>query len=124
VLPIAVVLTATFFGNPTVVPAPADEALVRQLIDALKDADPDVRNNLATALAKIGPAAVEPLTAALKDRIPERRAGAAYTLGLLGGSGKSALPALLELLKDDEVIVRRQASYAISKMVPTGGGGR
>lgn len=118
----AVVIAASLVVSPAPhAPAAADGALVRQLIDALKDPDPDVRNNLATALAKIGPASVEPLTAALKDRLPERRAAAAYTLALLGSDSRPALPTLLDLLKDDDVDVRRQASYAISKIVPPGG---
>lgn len=116
----AVVIFCALGANPA--PSATDAALVRQLIEALKDPDPDVRGNLANALAKIGPASVEPLTAALKDGVAERRAAAAYTLALLGSDAKAALPTLLDLLKDDVVDVRRQASYAISKIVPTGGG--
>lgn len=94
-----------------------DEVLVRRLIDALKDADPDVRQNLATSLAKIGPVAVEPLVAALRDSLPERRAGAAYALGQIGAPAKSALPHLLDALDDKELDVRKQASLAISRLV-------
>lgn len=100
--------------------APPDDAVVRRLVAALNDADPDVRQNLAVALAKIGPATVEPLTEALRDPDANRRAGAAYALGQIGGAAKSALPALLDLLTDPEVNVRRQVSYAISRIVPAG----
>ncbi len=99
-------------------PLPND-ALVKRLIDALQDSDPDVRQNLAMALAKIGPAAVEPLTAALADPLAERRAGAAYALGQIGGPAKSALPKLLDALDDKDLDVRRQVSFAVSRLVPT-----
>jgi HEAT repeat protein len=98
----------------------SEDVLVRRLIDALKDSDTDVRQNLAATLAKIGPAAVEPLTAALKDAVPERRAGAAYSLGLIGPTAKSSLPQLLDMLDDKELDVRRQAAYAVSRIVPSG----
>ncbi|QEL13906.1 HEAT repeat domain-containing protein [Limnoglobus roseus] len=121
----AVLIACSLAASPVQVTTSAtDEALIRQLIDAMKDADPDVRGNLANALAKIGPASVEPLTTALKDAVAERRAAAAYTLALIGSPSRTALPTLLDLLKDNDVDVRRQASYAISKIVPTGGGGR
>lgn len=100
-------------------PMPPD-VLVHRLITGLKDTDPDVRQNLAQALAKIGPAAVEPLIAALGDDLAERRAGAAYALGQIGAPARSALPKLLDALDDKDLDVRRQASYAISRLVPSG----
>ena len=98
--------------------ASVDETVILRLIEALKDSDTDVRQNLAAALATIGTPTVEPLIAALKDKITERRAGAAYTLGMIGRPARAALPVLLDLLKDDDVGVRRQASYAIIRIVP------
>ena len=77
-----------------------------------------MRQNLGAALAKIGPDAIEPLVEALKGDNPDRRAGAAYTLGLIGPPAKAALPALLEALKDETVEVRRQASYAVARLIP------
>jgi HEAT repeat protein len=105
--------------GPAVAADPPPDALVRRLIDALKDSDPDVRQNLGTALAKIGPAAVEPLTEALGDSLPERRAGAAYALGQMGTAARPALAKLLDALDDKELDVRRQASYAVSRLVTT-----
>ncbi|WP_161967177.1 HEAT repeat domain-containing protein [Fimbriiglobus ruber] len=101
-------------------PPGADETVVRRLVEALKDPDLEVRQNIGLALAKIGPAAVELLTEALKDAIPERRAGAAYALSLLGPTARPALPALLDALGDKEVDVRRQVSYAISRVISSG----
>ena len=103
---------------PAADPVPT-AALVKRLIASLQDPDPDVRQNLASALAKIGPAAVEPLTAALSDDSAERRAGAAYALGQIGGPARSALPKLLDALDDKDLDVRRQASYAVSRLVPS-----
>ena len=100
-------------------PAPSESELIARLIAGFKDPDPDVRANLAQALAKIGPTAVEQLMGALDDPLPERRAGAAYALGLLGTSAKSALPKLLDLLEDKETDVRRQASQAIVRVLPS-----
>lgn len=121
---VRVVLPALVVGLLTL-PAAAGEpvredALVRRLVDALKDPDPDVRQNLAVALAKIGSAAVEPLMAALEDSLAERRAGAAYALGHMGNAAKPALAKLLDALDDKDLDVRRQASYAISRLVPGG----
>jgi HEAT repeat protein len=97
-----------------------ENVLVRRLIVALKDSDTDVRQNLASTLAKIGTPSVEPLIAALTDPLPERRAGAAYALGLIGTPAKSALPQLLDKLDDSDRDVRRQAAYAINRMISTG----
>lgn len=100
-------------------PAPEDPT-VRRLVEALKDTDFEVRQNVAAALAKAGRQAVEPLREALKDRSVERRAGAAYTLGLLGEAGRPALAELLDALSDPEVEVRRQVSFAIGRVMPVG----
>jgi hypothetical protein len=114
-------LFVTFAVPVPSTPPDADEAaVVRRLVEALKDPDFEVRQNLALALAKIGPPSVEPLVEALKDPLPERRAAAAYALALIGPPARAALPALLKALDDKDVDVRRQASYAISRLVPVG----
>ena len=116
---VAGVVAAGVSAADPVPPVPQDK-LIDRLIEGLKDPDPDVRQNLAVALAKVGPAAVEPLVTALSDSLPERRAGVAYALGQIGTPARSALPKLLDALDDKEVDVRRQAAYAISRLVPTG----
>ena len=103
---------------PASAPNPADAKVIASLIDALKDGDPDVRQNLGVALAKFGAAAVEPLHKALASDTPTRRAGAAYALGQLGPTAKPALPKLLDLLSDNELDVRRQASFAVGRILP------
>ena len=101
-------------------PGPLDDEVVRQLVEALKDPDFEVRQNLAVALAKTGSRTVPLLRDALKDKLTERRSGAAYTLGLLGEAARPALPELLNALNDSDTDVRRQASFAIARVVPAG----
>jgi HEAT repeat protein len=115
---IAIVLLLA--GQPTGPFPDVDPAVVHRLVDALKDPDLEVRQHLAIALAKIGTPSVEPLIGVLKDGSAERRAGAAYGLALIGPPARAALPALLASLDDKEVEVRRQASYAISRLLPVG----
>jgi HEAT repeat protein len=114
-------LTVITAGAVAAQPPPAggdDAPIVRRLIDALKDPDAEVRQNLAVALAKFGTAAIDPLTEALKDANPDRRGGAAYALGLIGPPARTALPALLDALGDKEPDVRRQVSYAVGRLIP------
>ena len=117
------VATALSQAAPELAP-PADRRLeddaVRRLVEALKDSDFEVRQNLAAALAKTGPRAVPLLREALKDKLVERRSGAAYALGLLGDAGRPALPELLDALNDPDTDVRRQVSYALARVVPAG----
>jgi HEAT repeat protein len=91
--------------------------LIPTLIEALKDADPEVRQNSAIALASLGQDALAPLKEALKDANKEKRAAAAYALGQMGHAGRDAMPDLLKVMKDEEVNVRRAASQAISRLV-------
>ena len=58
------------------------------LIEALKDASPDVREQAAFALGQIGDeSATEALTRALKDSSVGVRRQAAYAIGELAGEG-------------------------------------
>lgn len=123
---VPVIMTLVFAAGPvSAAPPPdADDAVVRRLIDALKDPDAEVRQNIAVALSKLGPACVDALTETLKDADPNRRGGAAYALGLIGLPARAALPALLEALSDKEPDVRRQVSFAIGRLIPTRDPGR
>jgi HEAT repeat protein len=114
----SVIFTSVVADMPLPASDGDDTLIIQRLIDALKDSDTEVRQNLAVALAKFGTAAVNPLIEALKDSNPDRRGGAAYALGLIGPPAKAALPALLDTLSDKEPDVRRQASYAIGRLLP------
>jgi hypothetical protein len=91
--------------------------LVPALIDGLKDADPEVRQHCALALANLGRDALPQLLEALKDSNKEGRAAAAYALGQMGGQGREAVPALLKVLKDEDAGVRRATAQALSRIV-------
>src|SRR5262245_46833424 len=112
------------FPGPPGFPLPAAQQfkdLVPSLIDALKDADPEVRQNSAMALAALGHDALAPLKDALKDANKEKRAASAYALGQMGNTGRDAMTDLLKLLKDDEPVVRRSVSQAISRILTAEG---
>jgi hypothetical protein len=107
-------LLSTFQTAP---PERTQREIIAALIEALDDEDIEVRINLANALARIGEKTTQPLIDALKHPNKERRAGAAYALAQLRPAPQDAVPALLAALKDKEEIVRRQASYALSRIV-------
>jgi HEAT repeat protein len=90
---------------------------IAAVIKALDDEDPEIRQNLAIALAKLSPESIDPLCRALRDPSPRRRAGAALALGLIGTAAGSALTSLVESLPDSDREVRRQVSFAISQIV-------
>jgi HEAT repeat protein len=115
----AVALTAlSLQAQPPQAPVQLKDAeILDKLIEALRDTDPDVRQNLSTALSKFGQSAVEPLVKALASENAGQRAGAAYTLAQLGNGALPALPKLLELLKDSDLDVRRQSSLAVSRIL-------
>jgi hypothetical protein len=99
--------------------------VIPPLIDALKDADTEVRRSAAGALASMGQPAVGPLVDILKDKDKDKelRANAAYVLGQMGVGGQEAVPTLLKLLKDDDRDVRRRAAYALQNIIKASGDG-
>lgn len=97
--------------------APDRAPVIAGLIAALGDSDPEVRQNLAVALSRLAPASLAPLQQALQDRVAERRAGAALALALIGPAAESAIPTLLLTLKDEDLNVRRQVSFALAAIL-------
>lgn len=91
--------------------------LVPALIQALKDADGDVRQSAAGALAGLGRDAVKPLLEAAADKDKELQANALYVLGYFPGEAKEVMPVLLNALKDDDKDVRRRAAFSIQRLV-------
>ena len=70
--------------------------LVRALVEALKDTDPEARIGAGNALAALGAPAVDALTAALAEPNHDGRAAAAYALGVMGADAIPAIPALVK----------------------------
>lgn len=68
----------------------------------------------STALGRLVPPPVEKLVAATRDASPWRRARAVVALGECGDAG--AFPAMVALLDDPEVSVRRAAAAAFGKL--------
>ncbi len=89
---------------------------IASLIACLDDADAQVRQNIAMAIANLGDEAVPDLIAALSHRKPERRIGAATALATIRPGATTALPALLDAMKDKDEGVRRAVSYALSRI--------
>lgn len=94
-----------------------EEELIAALVAALDDQDYEVRKNIASALGNLGEVAVPRLINALGHAKKERRMGAAMALGQVRPQASAAIPALLKLLKDADEGVRRDASYALSRIV-------
>jgi HEAT repeat protein len=94
-----------------------DTPVVETLIDALKDPDVEIRLYAGTALAQLGPTSVDPLRKALDTGDKNSRSGACYALGQMGAAALPAKQQLLKALKDSERDVRRQAAYALSRLL-------
>jgi HEAT repeat protein len=94
---------------------PAPYEAIPALIIALKD-DDVVSSHAATALAKIGPAALPFLIQALRDKDDSLRARAAETLGYFGSDAKLALSALLNAANDPDWGVRMAVVSALGKL--------
>lgn len=96
-------------------PANAVETLLRFLPFADSEA---VGDEVRSALAQLGVRSdgqVDPaLVAALTDKLPERRAAAAVALALTGA--KDHLPAVRELLKDPDPVVRFRTGLALANL--------
>ena len=96
---------------------------VPALIASMKDSDPDVQSQAVDALNLIGPKAEEAVPAlidALKLHARKQR-GASFIVSSDAGSalasiGEPAVPALIETLKDEHVLVRFEAASALGTM--------
>ncbi len=76
------------------------------------------RSPLLLALARVGPDAVPPLVEWLRDADPELRNSAATALALIGPAARPAVPALIGMLKDAEAANRREAAIALGSIGP------
>ena len=90
-----------------------------ELIESLKDSNPDIRYSAAKSLGELGPAApgaVYALASALKDPDPAVRIAATYALAKMGPEASSAIPALTRALQDHNREVVLGALYALPAM--------
>jgi beta-lactamase regulating signal transducer with metallopeptidase domain len=88
------------------------DALVEAFQEALKDNDPEMREQALFALIQIGgPRATEAIVAALKDQNPEVREKAVWALGMRHGEG--LVDPLIAALKDANAGVREKAAWAL-----------
>jgi hypothetical protein len=104
-------------GRPTVRLADQFKDLIPALIQALKDADGEVRQSAASALVGLGRDALKPLLEAAGDKDKELRANATYLLGYFSDDTKDVLPVLLKALKEDDKEIRRRAAFALQRLV-------
>jgi CubicO group peptidase (beta-lactamase class C family) len=83
------------------------------LVASLGHEDVYLRGAAATALSRIGEAAVPALIQALGDGRPPVRHSAAIALGRLGPAGRKAVPALTRALADSQETIRHAAAVAL-----------
>ncbi len=94
-----------------------DKRAVPFLVQSLRDANEDVREQSAKALGALGDKrAVPPLIAALKDTDEAVPRAALLALGRIGDP--AALPAARNLLRHKDASVRQAASEAIALLAP------
>jgi HEAT repeat protein len=95
---------------------------VPDLIKTLQDDNDRVRGFAVYALSEIGPdarAAASPLLALLKhDKDPDVRVKCARGLPLIQADAKTAVPALIEALKDANAEVREASVFGLGKYGP------
>jgi HEAT repeat protein len=95
--------------------APQEEVM-SAMSDLLADKDPEVRGNVADALASLGQAAVPRLIKALEN--DDMQSLAVEVLRRLGPQAKDAVPALVLELKDPDPEYRREVEFALAAIGP------
>src|SRR5271166_4882027 len=97
-------------------PAPADEKSVLDWIKELRAADSGMRRQAAEALARLGPKAAAAVPA-LIEALADKDVMVRRDAGrALSRIGEPAVPALIEALADKDVMVRHDARHVLSKM--------
>lgn len=96
----------------------SDTATIAALIEKLRDGDSSGMEEVAEALAAIGPIAVPALIDALgQDEWPLRR-GAAVALWKMGPAAKDAVPALRDALGSTDWAIQEMAACALGEIGP------
>jgi HEAT repeat protein len=115
-LPRLALLVVPLFCPPAAVGA--DEGVPPELLQAIKDKDPETRVKAVKSLSKLGVAAVPPLAGALADEEAEVSQAAAYALRLLRAEPAALLKALRPLLADKDPKVRQGVAGALGRCGP------
>jgi HEAT repeat protein len=97
---------------------PEAKSAVPAIVQAMQDKEPQIRLSAAFSLMVIDPnkakgAAIPVLIEALKSPLPDIRKNAAISLRQLGPDARQAIPALTEVLGDDDVRVHTAAADAL-----------
>lgn len=85
-------------------------------VEKLRDTDKIKRLETVRELRKMGNSAIPVLTAALQDKEQQMRGGAAFALGAIGTEAKTAIPQLIAMLKDENEEVRLDAAVALRRI--------
>ncbi|XWK86878.1 MAG: HEAT repeat domain-containing protein [Phormidium sp.] len=85
-------------------------------VEKLRDTDKIKRLETVRELRKIGVPAIPVLTAALQDKDEQIRGGAAFALGAIGPEAKTAIWQLIIMLKDEDEQVRLDAAVALRRI--------
>lgn len=100
---------------------PAALSAVPDLIDAMTDKEPTIREHSAEAIGDIGPVAAEGVPALIKvltDDDPRVRRDAVRSLGNLGPAAQKAVPAIKKLLLDPVDRVKEAILPALKAIAP------
>lgn len=93
-------------------------AVLEVLMDALEDPSSEVKSAAAAALGMLSaPVATDALATCLADGQSHVRAAAAKAIGQIGGkSASTAVPKLLQTLKDPDHVVRRCSAVSLGRI--------
>lgn len=92
---------------------PIQANAVKLLIPGLNDINPAVRKSAVESIARLGTTALPALTDALQDKSKYIRTGALEVMSIIGD--EQIIAEVIPLLKDKEVMVRRQAVMALAQ---------
>ena len=89
---------------------------VANLVQAMRDPEPRVRQSAANALGQIGPAALPHLEPLLDSDSREIRMRAIYSIGRMGAAAKSMVPRMEALRSDPDKGVAQVAAVALLRL--------
>lgn len=97
-------------------PRSVNQDMLSTMLQAFQDNDFEIHKSMVVALGQLGELPVPALIKLLKEKKISVRDNAARTLGRIGEKANSAIPALIALFNDESMQVRETAMYAINGM--------